>query len=213
MGPENEMDITADVVTTESELVELYGRPLPRVRLKEIDHVSAHYRTFIEAAPFCAIATVGADGLDCSPRGDRPGFVRVPDRKTLFIPDRRGNNRLDTLRNIVSDPRVAILFLIPGCSETIRVIGEAKISRNPDLCASFTLQDKTPRSVLIVNVHSVYFHCAKAVLRSALWNQSSQIDRASLPSVGAILAELSEGRIVAEEHDRTAAERLRSGLY
>jgi len=207
------MDTSLDVVTTENELLAVYGSPLPRVNLKEIDHITAHYGKFIEAAPFCAIATVSDSGLDCSPRGDPSGFVRVHDPKTLMLPDRSGNTRLDTLRNIISDPRVAILFLIPGCGEMLRVIGRAKISSNRDLCASFILHGKTPKSVLIITAQSVYFHCAKAILRSNLWSQSSHIDRESLPSVGTILADLSGGRLVAAEHDRAAAERLNTGLY
>ena len=136
---------------------------------KEIDHVSAEYRAFIEASPFFVLASNGPEGVDCSPRGDEPGFVRVADEKTLLIPDRRGNNRVDSLRNIVRDPRVSLLFLVPGVSETFRVIGRAHISTDPALTETFVFAGKMPRAVIVVKVESVYFQCAKAIVRSKLW--------------------------------------------
>ena len=122
------------LITTMDQLEALYGEVFPPARVKEIDHINAHYRAFIEAAPFVALATGGPDGLDCSPRGDPAGFVRVHDEKTLLIPDRRGNNRIDSLRNLIHDPRVGLLFQIPGCGETIRINGQARISTDPELC-------------------------------------------------------------------------------
>src|SRR5438132_12512773 len=158
-------------VTTMAELEALYPTPvLPNSLVKEIDHVNAHYRAFIEAAPFFALATSGPEGLDCSPRGDPAGFVRVLDEKTLVIPDRRGNNRIDSLRNIVRDPRVALLFLIPGSGSTLRINGNAKVSTDADLLASFAVEDKPPRSVVVMTVHEIYFQCARAIVRSDLWN-------------------------------------------
>src|SRR5437667_3171829 len=137
------------LVTTMPGLEALYPTPpLPVSQAKEIDHISAHYRAFIEAAPFFALATSGPEGLDCSPRGDAPGFVRVIDEKTLIIPDRRGNNRIDSLRNIMRDPRVALLFLIPGVGETMRVIGHATISTDPDLAATFAVNGKVPTCLI-----------------------------------------------------------------
>ena len=133
------------LVTTLEQLEALYAEPLPALRSSRRSTTSTpHYRAFIEAAPFVALATSGPEGLDCSPRGDPPGFVRVLDEKTLLIPDRRGNNRIDSLRNIVRDPRVALLFLIPGVGETMRVIGRAAISTDPELTASFVMNGKTP---------------------------------------------------------------------
>src|SRR6267142_2545761 len=146
------MDFRDHLVTTMAQLETLYGEVFPPARVKEIDHVNAHYRAFIEAAPFFALATSGPEGLDCSPRGDPAGFVRVLDEKTLVIPDRRGNNRIDSLRNIVRDPRVALMFMIPGCGEVIRVIGKAVISADPELCAQFVLFGKVPKVVLVVTV-------------------------------------------------------------
>src|SRR6516165_5226638 len=149
------------LITSLDQLRAVYGEPTDVSIAKEIDHVSDHYRAFIEAAPFFALATVGPEGLDCSPRGDAPGFVRIHDEKTLLVPDRRGNNRIDSLRNILSDPRVALLFLIPGCGETIRINGHAAISTDPELCASFAVNEKAPRAVLIVSADRIFYQCAK----------------------------------------------------
>jgi PPOX class probable FMN-dependent enzyme len=181
--------------------------------LKEIDHVSPEYRTFIEASPFFALSTCGPEGLDCSPRGDEPGFVRVADEKTLMIPDRRGNNRIDSLRNIVRDPRVSLLFLVPGVGETFRIIGRAAISTDPALLDSFIFAGKTPRAVIIVTVESVYFQCSKAIIRSRLWDASRHVDRASLPSNGTILAAITKGEMGGEEYDRAYPERLKATIY
>src|SRR3954465_11723151 len=138
-------------ITSIAQLEALYGHPAGAAVFKEIDHISAEYRAFIEAAPFFVLASVGPEGVDCTPRGDEPGFVRVADEHTLMIPDRRGNNRIDSLRNIVRDPRVSLLFLVPGISETFRIIGRANISTDPGLCESFIFAGKTPRSVIIVS--------------------------------------------------------------
>jgi len=157
-------------------------------RVKETDRITGPYRAFIEAAPFFALASGGPDGFDCSPRGDAPGFVRVADEKTLLIPDRRGNNRIDTLRNIIHDPRVALLFLIPGCGETIRVNGRATISTDPALTQSFVIDGKAPRTVIVVTVDRIYYQCAKAIVRSKLWDASRHVERKSLPSASALRA-------------------------
>ena len=200
-------------VTTMAQLEALYDKPFGPSMIKEIDHVNAHYRAFIEAAPFFALATSGPDGLDCSPRGDPAGFVRVHDEKTLLVPDRRGNNRIDSLRNLIDDPRVALLFLIPGCGETIRVNGRAAISTDPDLCARFVMEGKTPRCVLVVSVERVFYQCPKAIVRSKLWDPAGRIDRKSLPSAGTILAGISDGKVGGAEHDRTYPERLKATIY
>ena len=200
-------------VTTLEALAALYGEPYGPAIDKEIDHINPHYRKFIEAAPFFALATCGPEGLDCSPRGDAPGFVRVADEKTLLIPDRRGNNRVDSLRNIVSDPRVALLFLIPGIGETIRVIGRASISADPALAESFVVNGKAPRTIIVVAVERVFYQCTKAIVRSKLWDSSGHIDRKSLPSAGTILAEISGGKIGGPEHDRAQPQRIKEMLY
>ncbi len=200
-------------ITSIEQLEALYGQPAGAAVFKEIDHINAEYRTFIEAAPFFALASVGPEGVDCTPRGDEPGFVRVADERTLMIPDRRGNNRIDSLRNIVRDPRVSLLFLIPGVGETFRVIGRASISTDPALCESFVFAGKTPRAVLIVSVERVYFQCSKAIIRSKLWDPASLVDRNSLPSNGTILAAITKGEHGGEEYDKAYPARLRETIY
>jgi uncharacterized protein len=200
-------------VTTLEALEALYDKPYGPAIVKEIDHINADYRKFIEAAPFFALATVGAEGLDCSPRGDAPGFVRVEHEKTLLIPDRRGNNRIDSLRNIVHDPRVALLCLIPGVGETIRVIGRAGISTDRALAESFAVNGKMPRTVIVVAVERVFFQCSKAIVRSKLWDPARHVARANLPTAGTILAGVSGGKIGGPEHDRGQPQRIKETLY
>ena len=201
------------LVTSEQALRDLYGPPIAPSLIKEIDHVNAHYRMFIERSPFVVLATCGPDGLDCSPRGDAPGFVRVHDDKTLLIPDRPGNNRIDSLRNIAANRRAAVLFLIPGVCETLRAIGDAIVSAAPDLTQSFAVNGKVPRTVIVIAVRSVFFQCSKAIVRSRLWDEEAKIDRKSLPSVGTILAELSNCRFGGEAYDRALAARTKTRLY
>jgi uncharacterized protein len=208
-----EQAMSDHTVTTVEQLEAIYGHPAGASVWKEIDHINNGYRAFIEAAPFFALSTCGPEGVDCSPRGDDPGFVRVADDKTLMVPDRRGNNRIDSLRNIVRDPRVSLLFLIPGVGETLRVIGRASISTDPTLLDSFIFAGKMPRSVLVVKVESVYFQCSKAIIRSKLWDPSRVIDRSALPSNGTVLAEITKGREGGEEYDRTYPERLKATIY
>jgi PPOX class probable FMN-dependent enzyme len=181
--------------------------------LKEKDRVVPVYRALIEASPFAALATRGPEGLDCSPRGDGPGFIRVRDDRTLLLPDRRGNNRIDSLRNIVRDPQVALLFLIPGLGETLRVNGRAAISVEPALLESFSVDGKAPKSVLVIAVEAVYFQCARAIVRSDLWNPHKHVARSALPSAGQILAALSRSGFDGEAYDRALPERQRATLY
>jgi PPOX class probable FMN-dependent enzyme len=201
------------LVTSIEALERLYDEPYGPSLIKETDHITPEYRAFIDAAPFFALASGGPDGMDCSPRGDAPGFVRVHDEKTLLVPDRRGNNRIDTLRNIMHDPRVALLFLIPGCGETIRVNGRAAISTDPALLEGFVVQGKAPRSVLVVTVDRVYFQCQKALVRSKLWDPASRIERSALPSTGTMIAALSQGAVDGEAYDRAYPERIKQTIY
>jgi hypothetical protein len=197
-----------------AELEALYGEdPYGPALVKEIDHVNEAYRKLIEAAPFFALATSGPDGMDCSPRGDTPGFVRVQDEKTLLVPDRRGNNRIDSLRNLIHDPRVALLFLIPGCGETLRINGRAAISTDPALRESFVVQGKTPRVVLVVTVDRVYYQCPKAIVRSKLWDTTTWQDRKTLPTSGKILSTITAGKVDADAHDAAYPERLKATIY
>jgi len=192
----------SDILKTEAELEAIYGRPVEAATVKEVNWITPHYRAYIEASPYAALATSGPEGLDCSPRGDRAGFVRVHDEKTLMLPDRRGNNRIDSLRNIVRDPRVALLFMIPGVGNTLRVNGRAHLSIAPDLLESFAVEEKAPRSVTVIEVDAVYFQCARALVRSELWNPKRHVDPKSLPTAGQILAALSGERVGGETYDR-----------
>lgn len=199
-------------ITSESELDALYGAPVPAAVLKEIDHISPQYRAFIEKAPFVVLATSGPGGLDCSPRGDPAGFVRVVDERTLLLPDRRGNNRVDTLRNLVHDPRVGLLFLVPGVGETLRVNGRAEILTEPTLCAAFTMQGKPARSVVRVTAERVYIQCQKALIRSRLWDPESRVERSELPSVGEMLQAVDRS-FDGKGYDAAYPERLRQTIY
>ena len=201
------------VIRDEATLAALYGEPSAGAIAKEIDYVHPHYAAMIAASPFVVIATSGPDGLDASPRGDPAGFVHMLDERTLLIPDRRGNNRTDSLRNIINDPRVALLFLIPGCGETLRVNGRATISVDPALINRFEHRGTFPRSVIVVAVETVYFQCPKALVRSELWNPDKQVSRKSLPSTGTIMAGITAGRLGGEQYDRDYPERLRQTIY
>ncbi len=209
------MDAISDshLIRDEATLEALYGTPAAAAVFKETDFIHPHYATLIAASPFVVLATTGPDGLDCSPRGDPAGFVAMADERTLLIPDRRGNNRVDSLRNIIADPRVALLFLIPGVGETLRVNGRARISVDPELLARFPAQGKLPRSVIVVSVEQAYFQCQKALVRSELWNPDRRRDRGTLPTTGTILADITQGRAGGEQYDRDYPERLRATIY
>lgn len=200
-------------IETVEQLDALYGEPAVPSLVKVADRVTPEYRALIEASPFAALATCGPEGLDCSPRGDLPGFVRVHDDRTLLIPDRRGNNRVDSLRNIVRDPRVALVFLIPGSGTTLRVNGRAHLSIDPGLLDSFAMDGKAPRSVMVIAVGDVYFQCSRAILRSALWDQARHADPGTLPTPGRILAAMSEDRVGGDAYDRAWPERAAASLW
>jgi PPOX class probable FMN-dependent enzyme len=201
------------IITTIEDLEAIYGQPSEASTVKVADRVTPQYRVLIDKSPFAALATCGPEGLDCSPRGDRPGFVRVHDDKTLMMPDRRGNNRVDSLRNIVRDPKVALLFLIPGAGSTLRVNGRAQVSVDPDLLASFRIDGKAPRTVVVMTVDEIYFQCSRAIVRADLWNPDQRVDPSDLPTPGQILAEMSANRVGGEEYDRAWPERARQSLW
>lgn len=208
--------MTANSITSIAELEALYAAVSPVAVMKELDHISADYAKFIEASPFMILATVGGEGLDCSPRGDPAGFVRVLDRHTLAIPDRRGNNRLDSLRNIVRDPRVALLFLIPGIGETMRVNGRAVISTDMALRDSFAMEGKIPQTVILVTAERVYPQCQKALHRSHLWDASRQLPRSALPTVGQMMQAIAAARAESfdgQAYDAAYPERLKQTMY
>ncbi|ALF89467.1 MULTISPECIES: pyridoxamine 5'-phosphate oxidase family protein [Ralstonia solanacearum species complex] len=205
--------MTTPTLTTIAQLEQIYGQPTERAIIKAIPYLNADYRAFVEASPFVVLSSVGPDGTDCSPKGDAPGFVRLLDERTLAIPDRPGNNRIDNLRNIVEDGRVSLLFIVPGVGETLRVNGTAAISADPALLASFAVQDKLPRTVILVTVRSAYFHCSKALVRSKLWDPAQHVERARLPSPGAMHHRLSGGTFDGEAYDRELPARTQASLY
>jgi uncharacterized protein len=201
------------VITTIEQLEAIYGLPGEASTVKVTDRVTPTYRALMDRSPFAVLATCGPEGLDCSPRGDLPGFVRIHDEKTLMMPDRRGNNRCDSLRNIVRDPRVALLFLIPGSGSTLRVNGRAHVSAEPGLLASFKIDGKTPRTVIVMTVEEIYFQCARAIVRADLWNPDKHADPKTLPTPGQILAEMSENTVGGEKYDREWPERARQTMW
>ncbi|MEL3889928.1 pyridoxamine 5'-phosphate oxidase family protein [Ferrovibrio sp. MS7] len=201
------------IITSVAELEKLYGEAQETSTAKEVDYITPHYRRFIEASPFVVLATSGPEGLDASPRGDKAGFVRIQDDRTLLLPDRRGNNRVDSLRNIVRDPRVGLLFLIPGSGTTLRVNGRGALSIDPALLESFAVEEKAPRSVLVLQVESVYFQCARAIMRSELWNPERHVDPKSLPTAGQILAGITAGRVGGEPYDKAWPERAKASMW
>ncbi len=200
-------------VTSLKALEALYGSVNRNSLVKETDRLTPEYRRWIESAPFFALASAGADGLDCSPRGDARGqLFRCLDDKTLAIPDRRGNNRLDTLKNILTDPRVALLFLLPGVNETLRVNGRATITTDPELIESFAVRDKRPATVLVVAIDSVYFQCARALARAGLWNPETQVGPGEVPTAGQ-MARGANPDFDAESYDAALPARQSATLY
>ncbi|WP_315811407.1 pyridoxamine 5'-phosphate oxidase family protein [Bradyrhizobium sp. SZCCHNR2028] len=201
------------IITTIEQLEAIYGETGLASTAKVADRVTPHYRIMIEKSPFVALATCGPEGLDCSPRGDLPGFIRIHDDKTLMMPDRRGNNRVDSLRNIVRDPRIGLLFLIPGSGNTLRVNGHGHLSTAPDLLESFRMEGKPPRSVLVMAVEEIYFQCARAIVRADLWNPDKRVDPQQLPTPGQILAAMTANDIDSAAYDREWPERARKSLW
>ena len=190
-----------------------HDAPTAASTVKEIDHIGPHYAALIAASPFVALATCGPEGLDCSPRGDTRGFVRLLDPRTLVLPDRRGNNRIDSLRNIVRDPRVALLFLIPGSGTTFRVNGTARISADPELLASLAVDGKAPRTAILIGVEAAYFQCARAIVRSGLWDASRHVEPNAIPSPGSILAAITAGDVGGRAYDEEWPSRAAATLW
>jgi PPOX class probable FMN-dependent enzyme len=204
-------------ITDAAQLAALYGDPGEASIRKEVSYLHPAYRPLVEAAPFAALATVGPEGLDVSPRGDPAGFIHIEDEHTLLLPDRRGNNRIDSLRNLIADPHCALLFLVPGMNETLRINGRGTISVEPALCARFAIDGKPARSVLVIRIDTVFFQCARALLRSRLWQPTSWRERSSLPSTGALLQALTQGQaqppIDGADYDRDLPARQAATLY
>jgi PPOX class probable FMN-dependent enzyme len=204
------------ILTTIAALEAIYGR-LEDVgeasTAKVVDHLIPPYRAYIEASPFVALATIGSEGIDCSPRGDRGQVVKIQDERTLLLPDRRGNNRIDSLRNIVRNPSVALMFLLPGSGTTFRINGHAHISIDPELLASLAAEGKAPRTVIVIEIVEAYFQCARAIVRSELWNPARFHAPGSLPTPGDVLAMMSEGRVGGTKYDEAWPARAAASLW
>lgn len=200
-------------IRTLPELEALYDEPVPSSLTKEIDHLTPLHRRYIDASPFVLVASAGPGGLDCSPRGDPAGFVHVADDRTLLLPDRRGNNRLDSLRNLVVDPRIGLLFLVPGVGVTLRVNGTAELRTDDEMRTSFELNGTTPTIVVKVSITSAYTQCPKALIRSKLWDPATFRTAADLPSVGQINELITDGEFDGAAYDAAYPERVRQTLY
>ena len=206
--------MTAHVIETAEQLRSSYGEPSERAARKSLDHLDRHCRRFIALSPFVVLASAGADGrVDCSPRGDPAGFVAVLDDRTVLLPDRLGNNRVDSLRNVLESPYVGLLFLIPGVNETLRLNGRASLTTDPSLLEPLSVKGRAPRSGLVIEVEEVFLQCTKALVRSRLWADESRVDRkAVLPSFGQMLADhvgLPDGEAV----EREVQARIRKTMY
>ncbi|WP_454686080.1 pyridoxamine 5'-phosphate oxidase family protein [Agrobacterium leguminum] len=200
------------IIRTVEELKAIYESTSEASIAKVTATLTAEYRLMIETSPFLALATVGPEGMDCSPRGDKGGVVRVADERTVLLPDWRGNNRVDSLLNIVRDPRVALMFLIPGSNTTMRINGRAVVSVDPDLLESFEMDGKHPRTVIVVTIDEVYFQCARALMRSELWNADNFVDPASLPTPG-LLLKAAKAEFDQETYDREWAARAAKTMW
>ena len=200
------------VITTVDELKAIYGDSSEASLAKVTRFLTAEYRQMIEASPFVALATVGPEGIDCSPRGDLGGVVRIEDERTLALPDWRGNNRIDSLINIVRDPRVALMFLVPGSTMTMRINGRAVVSVEPGLLQSFEMDGKHPRSVTVIAIDEVYFQCARALMRSELWNPARFVDPKTLPTPGTLL-KAAKTDFDKETYDRDWADRAAKTMW
>lgn len=208
------MEIEAShIIHDEAGLSELYPPAWERSVRKEMDHLDDYCRAYIAASSVVIVGTQSATAADNSPRGDVPGFVKVVDDYTLLIPDRRGNNRLDTLRNLVRNPHVGLLFLVPGVNETFRVNGEAVISRDPALTEQFVMQGEAPRTVIVVKVKEAYIQCSRALVRSDLWNPAKYVAPGTVPSMGTVMAQHTCGFVDAKAFDEEAKVRIPATLY
>ncbi|XUY27981.1 pyridoxamine 5'-phosphate oxidase family protein [Agrobacterium sp. rho-8.1] len=200
------------IIQSVDELKTIYGTVAEASTIKVTPTLTAEYRQMIEASPFVALATIGPEGMDCSPRGDKGGVVRVQDDRTLLLPDWRGNNRIDSLLNIVRDPRVALMFLVPGSTTTMRVNGKAVVSVDLSLLESFEMDGKHPRTVTVITIDEVYFQCARALIRSELWKTENFVDPASLPPPGALM-KAAKADFDKDTYDREWPERAAKTMW
>ena len=200
------------IVRTVAELEAIYGETSEASVIKVSSRLTEGYRKLMQASPIVALATCGPEGLDCSPRGDPGSVMSILDDRTLVLPDRRGNNRIDSLRNIVRDGRVALLFLIPGSNTTLRINGTAEISVDPDLLARLAMEDKQPRSAVVISIGEIYFQCARALMRARIWDRDAWPDAADLPTPGSLMRELKQD-FDSESYDREWPERAKNSMW
>jgi hypothetical protein len=207
-------EASVSIVEDIRELREIYGEPSERVIKKQLPRLEQHSRAFIAMSPFIVMATCDAEGrCDASPKGDAPGFVTVVDDDTLLIPDRLGNNRVDSIGNILQHPQVGLIFIVPGLRETLRVNGRAQITIDPTLLGQAAVNGKLPRSGILVTVDEVYFHCGKALIRSDLWNPEKHVGRKDFPSLGVVIADQIGQKVEPKEAERMTEENYRTRLY
>ena len=200
------------IVKTVAELEAIYGEIGEASRLKVNDRLTPGYRKLLEASPLMALATCGPEGLDCSPRGDPAQVITIRDERTLLLPDRRGNNRIDSLRNIVRDGRVALLLLIPGSDSTLRINGRAEISVDAEVLASLAMEGKEPRTVIVITIDEIYFQCARALMRAKIWDSSTWPDQTELPTAGSLMRELKQD-FDSKSYDRDWPERAKTSMW
>lgn len=200
------------IVRTVAELEAIYGETSEASVIKVSSRLTEGYRKLMQASPIVALATCGPEGLDCSPRGDPGSVMSILDDRTLVLPDRRGNNRIDSLRNIVRDGRVALLFLIPGSNTTLRINGTAEISVDPDLLGRLAMEDKLPRSAVVISIGEIYFQCARALMRARIWDRDAWPDAADLPTPGSLMRELKQD-FDSESYDREWPERAKNSMW
>jgi PPOX class probable FMN-dependent enzyme len=196
------------------EIREIYGVPMERTIKKQLPRLEKHSRSFIAMSPFLVMATCDAEGrCDASPKGDGPGFVTVIDDETLLIPDRLGNNRVDSIGNILQHPRVGLIFFVPGIRETLRVNGRAQITTDPEVLGPTAVNGKLPRSGILVTADEVYFHCGKALIRSDLWNPEKHVARTDFPSLGIVIADQIGQKVEPKEAEQMTEESYIARLY
>lgn len=202
-----------EYITTVESLETHFGAVGEASLRKEVPTLHPHYRAWIERSPFAVLATIGPNGLDTSPRGDPAPLVSIRDDRTILLPERRGNNRIDSLRNILYDPRVSLIFFIPGVRETVRVNGIAKICAEPSLLERFAVNGQAPKCVLEIAVETVFFQCARALLRSSLWQQGELAVKPNVPTAGQLLSALTNNDIDGVTYDKELQARQAATLY
>lgn len=212
--PSGVTEVAGTGIDGEASLRALYGKPSPLAERKCIDHIDRHCAAFIALSPFLCLGTSRKDGAgDVSPRGDAPGFVLVLDRKTIAIPDRPGNNRMDSFSNILENPAVGLFFMVPGIDETLRINGRARVSTDPALLGRMAVQGKTPKSALVVEVEEAMLHCAKALRRSKLWHDDYKQPRGALPTLARMISDQVGGGFDVPAAEQRLEENYKTGLY